>query len=180
MEAPLAASAQQTKTWLLNSPFSDSLMAFERRTLNDQTQDFSYETTDVRHEYLKPRQMARCCPLDSAPLGARWYKQAISPSLGTVDVLPLELRINILCQLDIRSLIILRRISRRSRLTVDELPHYKVPRIKGPELLRAVIGLEITNSGSVLDAYQALTSQSCARSRRSCLYCLLRQRRTMA
>ena len=98
-----------------------------------------------------------------APLGARWYKQAISPSLGTVDVLPLELRINILCQLDIRSLIILRRISRRSRLTVDELSHYKIPRIKGPGLLRAVIGLEITNSGSVLDAYQALTSQSYVR-----------------
>lgn len=134
-------------------------MAPQPRILDERLHALTYERTDVHHICLDFDRLARCCPLDYSSESPD--SEAKRSSLGTIDVLPLELRTVILLHLDFPSLSILRSVSKGSRLAIDELPHYRLLRAEAPDILRAVTGLQINPSGSVLDAYQALTSCKC-------------------
>ena len=109
---------------------------------------------------LESTALARCCPLDSAPA----KRATLSFSLGALDIFPLELRTAIFHRLDIQSLTTLRRVSQSARMAVDAFPPYKFVRQYAPELLRAVLSIQVAGYNTAADLYHALLTHNC-------LYC---------
>ena len=109
---------------------------------------------------LEPTALARYCPLDSTPA----KRASLSFSLGALDILPLELRTAIFQLLDVQSLIALRRVSQSARMTVDAFSPYQSVRQYAPELLRAVLSIQVAGHNTAMDLYNALVTQNC-------LYC---------
>ena len=107
---------------------------------------------------LEKDKLARCCPLDKVPSDAEY---PVSSTLGKLDTLPLELEHAVFLCLDVQSLMNLRRVSQKGRLSVDSLPQYRIVQEHAPELLRAAIGLQTSEFTLIADLFKALTCQTC-------------------
>lgn len=141
-----------------------SRMDLRTKFTDSELNELSYARTDLRHICLEAEPLARTCPLDNTYDGrfpAPHPNDTRSSLIGTLGVLPLELLTAILLNLDLQSLTVLRRVSRRSRHAVDTLPQYQSIRTHGPELLRAALSLKLSNSTTLSKLYGALTTASC-------------------
>lgn len=120
----------------------------------------SRERTGLRGECLEPENLARCCPMDFVHM-SYFDSHEAHTSMGQLDILPLELRNEVLLSLDLETLTTLRRTSQSSRLAVEHLPKYKALRAYAPELLRAAISIGISDMITVYDLYEFQATPAC-------------------
>ena len=67
--------------------------------------EISYARTDLRHICLEPETLARSCPLDNIhdrQFNAGGRNETKPKSMGTLDILPLEMLTTILLNLDFK------------------------------------------------------------------------------
>jgi hypothetical protein len=138
-----------------------------------------------RGAMLETKDLERCCPLDNG----HHEGQEPSASLGELDTLPLELLQPILLDIDLKSLTVLRSVSRSFRKTIDSMKEYDDIITHAPSTLRAALSINLGSWISCRQVYNTLCSQECAGCRRFgpflyllscsrvCYICLLKDQR---
>ena len=124
-------------------------LTYSRGDLYDRTID----TEDLQHD----------CPLDqtsSKTLSAS-HMQDATASLGLFDKLPLETMQDILSNIDLSTLTLLRSISKPMNHVVNSLPDYKKVVTHSPDALRALLSTHTAQYFTVIDLYNALRAQRC-------------------
>ena len=137
---------------------------------------------------LTHTELERHCPLDNGRHdGVALSSQNIDPTLGNLDMLPLELCTDILLGLDLQSLTQFRTINRRARFVVDNLPQYRDVITHAPGLIRAALSIQIAPWLSCRALYSALHTKTCSicgdvgafiymfTGRRVCYICVMEQ-----
>ena len=122
----------------------------------------TYELRDLQDIVLGRDKLERCnpsndCPRDDIESASR----NSTPTLGNLDILPFELRTNILLDLDLQSLTQFRTINRRARFLIDNIPEYNNLVTHAPSIRRAALSIHIAPSLPCRTLYCALRSQAC-------------------
>jgi hypothetical protein len=111
---------------------------------------------------LDPEMLEDTCPLDNGRHGEGGVLLA-ALSIGTLNILPLEILQNILVdELDLASLTNLRSVSRGFRSTLDSLPQYNAIISHAPSSIRALLSLEIASFFPCKALYRVLCEEKCA------------------
>lgn len=88
-----------------------------------------------------------------------------APTLGALDVLPLEVLHNVLLELDLQSLTTLRAVNRYARHTIDGIYQYKIIISYAPSVLRAALAVGAASWISCSTLYATLCDQACSHCR---------------
>jgi hypothetical protein len=115
-----------------------------------------YPMRSVRDLTLNDQDLQNHCPLSQ-------YRGHGKPrySLGSFDILPLEVLYMILPQLDIQSLLSLQRTNRQVYDAVHELPQLKAIIQHSPDVLRGILSTETAPFIQCQQLFDKLTSSSC-------------------
>lgn len=81
--------------------------------------------------------------------------------LGTLGRLPLELLIEILRHLDLKSFLQYRRVNSHAWRSVNTIPEYRLTATHAINVLRAICGLGVARHFSILQVFNALVSRGC-------------------
>ena len=81
--------------------------------------------------------------------------------LGPLEIVPLEILQMILLRLDIQSMTHFRRVNRRARLVVDQIPQYKQIVVHAPASIRGCLTIRTGFSFSCQDLYNKLRTADC-------------------
>ncbi|KAF2821558.1 hypothetical protein CC86DRAFT_470746 [Ophiobolus disseminans] len=113
--------------------------------------------------YIPTNTLARHCSLDGHAAG-----QVISgnnlgptPDLGTISILPIELQLGILNMLDVKSLLVVRRVNQRAMNTVSSMIEWKKIMAPAPNALRIAIGLRIHHTFTLKNLLDAISRSCC-------------------
>ncbi|CAF9935144.1 hypothetical protein IMSHALPRED_010123 [Imshaugia aleurites] len=123
----------------------------------------TYSRADICDRTIDTEYLQHDCPLDqtSSRSPSASKMQEATASLGRLDRLPLETTQNILSNLDLGTLTLLRSISRRTNLLVDSLPAYQKVVTHCPNGLRALLSTRAAQYFTAYDLYNALRAQDC-------------------
>ena len=121
----------------------------------------TYSRGDICDRTIDTEHLQHDCPLDqtSSRLPTTFHMQ--TASLGRFDKLPLETTQNILSNLDLSTLTLLRSISRRTTFLVDSLPGYQKVITHSPNALRALLSTHVAQYFTANDLHNALRAQNC-------------------
>jgi len=116
----------------------------------------THHRTGFKGAMLEPVDLERGCPLDNG-----LHEKQDTATLGNLKTLPVELIKMILLDLDLPSLTTLRRVNRRTRLTIDTLLQYSEIIRYASNSLRAALSIKVGASISCRQLYTELCSQEC-------------------
>jgi hypothetical protein len=131
-------------------------MEFNEQFVISNLHHLTHHRTGFKGAMLEPVDLERGCPLDNG----RHDKQDVA-TLGTLEALPVELVQTILLDLDLQSLTSLRRVNRRTRLTIDTLWQYNEIITYASNSLRAALSINVGTSISCRQLHTELCSQEC-------------------
>ncbi|KAL2061519.1 hypothetical protein VTL71DRAFT_6896 [Oculimacula yallundae] len=117
----------------------------------------------IRHGIIEPAMVEGFCPLDNGRHdGFEAEDGSRAPSIGLLQLLPLEIMQDVLCRfLDLETLTKVRRVSRGLRKAVDCMPQYASIVTHAPNSIRAALSLGVASYFSCRDLYFELTQDCC-------------------
>jgi hypothetical protein len=131
-------------------------MEFNEQFVISNLHHLTHHRTGFKGAMLEPVDLERGCPLDNGR-----HDKRDTATLGTLGTLPVELIQTILLDLDLQSLTSLRRVNRRTRLTIDTLWQYNEIITYASNSLRAALSLNVGTSISCRQLHRELCSQEC-------------------
>ena len=123
----------------------------------------TYSRGDLCDRTIDTKYLQHDCPLDqtSSKSPSASHMQDATASLGLFNKLPLEVTQNILSNLDLSTLTLLRSISRRTNLLIDSLPAYQKVVTHCPNALRALLSTYAAEHFTATDFDNALRAHEC-------------------
>jgi hypothetical protein len=131
-------------------------MEFDKQFIISNLHRLTHDRIGFKGAMLEPIDLERGCPLDNGRQG----RQATA-TLGTLEILPVELVQIVLLDLDLQSLTSLRRVNRRAMVTIDMLCQYSEIIAYASNSLRAALSINLGASISCRQLHTELCSQEC-------------------
>lgn len=98
---------------------------------------------------------------EKAIIRSRQKEKKTHCSLGTLDIMPPEIRNQVFLELGFASLSVVRGMSHVARRAVDALVEYRTIRTQAPELVRTITSSGVINPRPVTELHASLSKEGC-------------------
>jgi len=119
--------------------------------------DLTASNLHFQERTLDCNRLATYCPLDNG----RHLNTAPSADLGALNILPQELLVLVLRELDLQTLTNFRRVNRQAMISVDAVPTYAILVRHAPNTIRDMLSLGSARFNTCLDLYEKLCTEEC-------------------